>query len=275
MDGPGADDAVRWLAGRSVTGSGPQDRYHHAEMTKQAETATGEYPPYREHLGPRSQYLRDIILGVNDGLVSIFLLVVGVVGGGLTSEQVLLAGLAGAFAGAVSMAAGEYMATKSQEEVIDGELALEREHFKYYRDRELDELREFLNERGLSHAAMEAVVANAAEDDDVLMELMKSFEFGVIDHGRRNPFLAMAMSGLLFLLGAAPSIIPFAFIDNPDNALFVAAIGSVVGLFAVGVAKTQMTRGRPIVSGLENVGVAAVGAVISYFIGLGYDSFVS
>lgn len=244
-------------------------------MTKPLEDLVDAYPPYREHLGPRSQYLRDVILGVNDGLVSIFLLVVGVVGGGLTSEQVLLAGLAGAFAGAVSMAAGEYMATKSQEEVIDGELALEREHFKYYRERELDELREFLGDRGLSNSAIEAVVANAAEDDEVLMELMKSFEFGVIDHGRRNPFLAMAMSGVLFLAGAAPSVLPFAFIDNPDTALLLAAVLSVVGLFAVGVAKTQMTRGRPFVSGIENVAVAAVGAVISYFIGLGYDSVVT
>lgn len=244
-------------------------------MTKSVDELAEEYPPYREHLGPRSQYLRDIILGVNDGLVSIFLLVVGVVGGGLTSEQVLLAGLAGAFAGAVSMAAGEYMATKSQEEVIDGELALEREHFKYYREQELDELRDFLGERGLSPRAIEAVVENAADDDEVLMELMKSFEFGVVDHGRRNPFWAMAMSGLLFLLGAAPSIVPFALIDNPDDALVIAAVASVIGLFAVGVAKTQMTRGRPVVSGLENVAVAAVGAVISYGIGLGYDSFVS
>lgn len=243
-------------------------------MTKPIEDVVDDYPPYREHLGPRSQYLRDIILGVNDGLVSIFLLVVGVVGGGFTSQQVLLAGLAGAFAGAVSMAAGEYMATKSQEEVIDGELALEREHFKYYRDQELDELREFLSERGLTTSAIEAVVANAGEDDEVLMELMKSFEFGVIDHGRRNPFLAMAMSGLLFLLGAAPSLIPFTFIDDPDSALVLAAVLAVVALFAVGVAKTQMTRGRPLVSGIENVGVAAVGAVVSYLIGISYDSMV-
>jgi predicted membrane protein (TIGR00267 family) len=232
-------------------------------------------PPYREHLGPRSQYLRDIILGVNDGLVSMFLLVVGVVGGGVSSNVVLLAGLSGAFAGAVSMAAGEYMATKSQEEAIDGELALEREHFKYYKERELDEVRDYLGNIGVAPAAIEAVVESAARDEEVLMELMKAFEFGVVDDGRRNPFLAMAMSGILFLAGSLPSVLPFAFMSNPDQALIVAAIGAAIGLFIVGVVKTQMTRTNPLKSGLENVAIAGVGAVISYFIGLGYDSFVS
>ena len=232
-------------------------------------------PPYREHLGPRSQYLRDIILGVNDGLVSMFLLVVGVVGGGVSSNVVLLAGLSGAFAGAVSMAAGEYMATKSQEEAIDGELELEREHFKYYKERELDEVREYLSNIGVSPAATEAVVESAADDEDVLMELMKAFEFGVIDDGRRNPLLAMAMSGVLFLAGSLPSVLPFAFMSDPDEALVVAAIGAAIGLFVVGVVKTQMTRTNPLKSGLENVAIAGVGAIISYLIGLGYDSFVS
>jgi predicted membrane protein (TIGR00267 family) len=232
-------------------------------------------PPYREHLGPRSQYLRDIILGVNDGLVSMFLLVVGVVGGGVDSDVVLLAGLAGAFAGAVSMAAGEYMATKSQEEAIDGELALEREHFKYYKDRELDEVRDYLGDIGVAPAAVEAVVASAAEDEEVLLELMKAFEFGVVDDGRRNPLLAMAMSGILFLAGSLPSVLPFAFMDNPNRALMVAAVGAAIGLFVVGVVKTQMTRTNPLKSGLENVAIAGAGAVISYLIGLGYDSFVS
>ena len=89
---------------------------------------------YVPHLGESRQYLRDIILGVNDGLVSTFLLVAGVVGGGLTATQVLLTGIAGAVAGMVSMGAGEYIATKSQEEVFNAEMALEIEHLENHRD---------------------------------------------------------------------------------------------------------------------------------------------
>ena len=77
-------------------------------------------PPYEEHIGASRQYMRDIILGVNDGLVSTFLLIAGVVGAGLDATAVLLSGLAAALAGMVSMATGEYLATKSQEEVLRG-----------------------------------------------------------------------------------------------------------------------------------------------------------
>lgn len=232
-------------------------------------------PPYQEHLGPRSLYLRDSILGVNDGLVSMLLLVVGVVGGGVDSEFVLLAGLAGAFAGAVSMAAGEYMATKSQEELIDAELALEVEHFKHYREKELDELREFLRDMGMGPDSIEVVVAEAAVDDDLLLGLMKAFEFGVIDEGRRNPYLAMGTSGLLFLLGSAPSVLPFAFFDNPNTGLVVAVVTAVIGLFIVGALKTIVTRKNAVQSGLENVVVASIGAGIAYGIGLSYGALVN
>ena len=107
------------------------------------------------------------------------------------------------------------------------------------------------------------------------MELMKAFEFGVVDDGRRNPIFAMFMSGLLFLAGSLPSVLPFAFMSDPDEALVVAALGAAVGLFIVGVVKTRLTRTNPLTSGLENVAVAGVGAVVSDLIGLGYDSFVS
>ena len=80
---------------------------------------------YEPHIGASRQYMRDIILGVNDGLVSTFLLVSGVVGGGMTSAQVLLTGVAGAIAGMISMGTGEYLATKSQDEVFAAEMELD------------------------------------------------------------------------------------------------------------------------------------------------------
>ncbi len=109
-------------------------------------TAPDDYVP---HLGESRQYLRDIILGINDGLVSTFLLVAGVVGGGLTATQVLLTGVAGAVAGMVSMGAGEYIATKSQEEVFEAEMALEVEHLADHRDHEREELHDMFGDMGL------------------------------------------------------------------------------------------------------------------------------
>ena len=240
-------------------------------MDTREEQTPEERPPYVEHQGGHSQYVRDIILGVNDGLVSTFLLVVGVVSGGLSSEAVLLAGVAAAIAGAVSMAAGEYVATKSQDEVLQGEMALEREHLKHHRQRELDELREWFTEMHVAPEDVEKIVAGLDSDDEALMKVMMALEFGVVDSQRRNPYTAMVWSGLLFLVGAAPSVVPFVVFDDPGTGLAVAAVLSGVSLFGIGAAKTLATRGRPIRSGLENLAIAAGGAIVAFLIGSLFD----
>jgi len=233
-------------------------------------------PPddYEDHLGPSRQYMRDIILGVNDGLVSTFLLVAGVVGGGLSATQVLLTGIAGALAGMISMATGEYLATKSQEEVFAAEMALEAQHLVEYRDHEREELRHMFEEMGLDGADLDAVVEIIDGNDDAMLGVMAGLEFGVVDTERRNPFLAGLTSAGLFLAGALPSVIPFAVFDDTRTALLVAAILAGFGLVAVGAAKTLMTRKSPVGSALENLAIGLAGGVLSFLVGQFVESMI-
>jgi vacuolar iron transporter family protein len=232
----------------------------------------GEIPPYRPHIGATRQYMRDIVLGVNDGLVSIFLLVVGVVSGGLATREVLLAALTGGLAGAISMAAGEYIATKSQEEVFDSEMELEREHLMYHRDRELDEIREMFGDMGLPPTQVEDVVTALDADDDSLIKVMMALEFGVVEEERRSPYRAAVYSGLLFVAGSLPSVLPFVFVESAGLGLLLAGIGAGIALFAVGALKTVSTGKNPIWSGLENMAIAAVGAGLAYAVGSAYNA---
>jgi len=236
------------------------------------DTVREETPPYREHVGATRQYIRDIVLGVNDGLVSIFLLVAGVVGAGFTSRQVLIAAVSASIAGAVSMAAGEYIATKSQEEVFEGEMELEREHLQYHRQVEIDEIREMFGDMGLEGEALEGIVEALDADDEAFMKVMMALEFGVVDAERRSPYWAMAASGLLFILGSTPSILPFAFLDDPNVALGVAAVFAGIGLFVVGAVKTRVTHKNPWWSGFENLAIGIAGGAVAYSIGLLFDS---
>ncbi|MBT8211685.1 MAG: VIT1/CCC1 transporter family protein [Acidimicrobiia bacterium] len=244
-------------------------------MSTEIDPASTETPPYEEHVGASRQYMRDIILGVNDGLVSIFLLIAGVVGGGLATRQVLLAGIAGAIAGAVSMAAGEYLATKSQDEVFQREIALEREHFKYHWDHEVEELTDMFRDMGVAEEDLPAAVNAFARDEKPMMEIMKALEFQVVDDERRSAFAAMFLSGGLFLLGSLPAIIPFFLTDETGVGLFWAAVLTGVGLFAVGVLKTWITKTSPIKAGLENLVIAAVGGVIAYYAGVLFEAAYS
>ena len=224
-------------------------------------------PPYEPHIGETRQYVRDIILGVNDGLVSTFLLVVGVVGGGLATGEVLLTAIAGAVAGAISMATGEWLATRSQEDVFDRELALERTHIRYHRQMEVDQLYEMFTDIGVPEAELDMVVRAFAHDDETLLNAMKVLEFGIIDTERRSPFAAMLVSGLLFLAGALTSVVPFFFVSTVAAGLVAAGVLTALALFAVGVAKTTVTGTNPWTSGIQNLIIATGGGIAAFVIG--------
>ncbi|HAX81069.1 MAG TPA: hypothetical protein DCY40_00680 [Actinobacteria bacterium] len=223
--------------------------------------------PYVEHIGVTRQYWRDIILGVNDGLVSMLLLVAGVVGGGLDADQVLLTGVAGAIAGAVSMAAGEYLATKSQDQVLLAELDLERTHIAHYRDMEVDQIREMLTEMGVAPQDLDVVTTALSRDDETLLNAMKALEFGVVDTERRSPITAMVVSGLLFLGGSLSSVLPFLFVKETGVGLAWSAGFTAIGLYAVGVVKGTVTRSNRALSGLENLLIAGLGGVLAWWVG--------
>ena len=236
-------------------------------MDRARELADTEHAPYDPHVGETRQYWRDIILGVNDGLVSMVLLVAGVVGGGLTTSQVLLTAAAGSLAGAVSMGAGEYLATKSQDEVLESELELERIHLQDHREAEVQQLREMFAEMGVHPDDVEPAVQAFNRSDEAILNAMKALEFGATESERRSPYRAMAYSALLVLVGSLPSVIPFAIVTEPTTGLWWAAGLTAVGLFVVGVAKTVVTRTNPITAGLENLVIAGLGGVLAYFVG--------
>lgn len=222
---------------------------------------------YEPHIGETRQYWRDIILGVNDGLVSVFLLVAGVVGGGLSTSQVALSAVAAAVAGAISMAAGEYIATKSQDEVLEAELALERQHLASHRPMELAQLREMFSDMGIHDDDVDGVVTAFDRSDEAMLNAMKSLEFGVVDSERRSPYLAMTFSGICFLAGALPATVPFFLLADTRPGLVWASVLTAVGLFAVGAAKARVTKTNPVKSGLENLVIAGLGGVLAFIIG--------
>ena len=234
--------------------------------------ATTGTVPYVEHIGITRQYWRDIILGVNDGLVSMLLLVAGVVGGGLNADQVLLTGIAGAIAGAVSMGAGEYLATKSQDEVLTAELNLERTHITHHRPMEVAQIGEMLTTMGVSADDLDGVVTALTRDDETLLNAMKALEFGVVDSERRSPYRAMAMSGALFLAGALSSVIPFFLVEDAGTGLLWAAGFTAVGLFIVGVVKAVVSRANRTIAGLENLLIAGLGGVAAWWVGRMVDA---
>jgi VIT1/CCC1 family predicted Fe2+/Mn2+ transporter len=165
------------------------------------------------------------------------------------------------------MAAGEYLATKSQDEVLEAELELEKVHIRDHRDKELAQLREMFGDMGILDADIDDVVAAFDRSDLAMLNAMKALEFGHPDSERRSPYRAMVASGGLFLVGSLPSIIPFIVFDSTTTALTWATILAMAGLFIVGVVKARVARHHWLRSGLENLVIAGVGGLAAWWIG--------
>jgi len=226
-----------------------------------------DFVPYKPH--NKLQYMRDLILGINDGLVSVFLLVVGMVAGGSHTRAILAGGITTTIGGAVAMSMGEYLATKSQNEVIAGDLTLEREHFKYHRELEVEQVHHVLAGMNLQGELLKEVTKSIGESDDALMKFMKAFEFGYQEDVARIPITAMAVMFFIFICGGLPSVIPFAFVDDNDQyvGLLIATILVSVALFLVGVMKAVSTNTSWIRAGSENMIMGWISAGIAYGVG--------
>ena len=128
---------------------------------------------------------------------------------------------------------------------------------------------------GIAPEDLEGVVSAFNRSDDAMLNAMAALEFGVVESETRSPFLAMAASGGLFLIGAMPSVVPFAVFETTATALTWASLLAMGSLFVVGVVKASVAKTGKITSGLENLIVAGVGGVVAWAIGTAVGTTLS
>lgn len=171
----------------------------------------------------------------------------------------------------------EFVATKSQNEVLRGEIALERKHIRHQRKQELSEVKELLDVIGISdqQAVLQKDLLSFYEQQpNAMLKLMIALEFGVIDKELRSPIWAGVTSCICFILGSLPSVIPFAFNVSSIKGLIYAASFTITSLLIVGAVKTWATRGNCWTAAMENLVIAGCGGGIAYGVGLLFDNLV-
>jgi VIT1/CCC1 family predicted Fe2+/Mn2+ transporter/rubrerythrin len=211
----------------------------------------------------------DAIYGVNDGLGAIFGIVSGVSGATLgDSHFVLVAGLAGMIASALSMGSGAYLAAKSEREIYDAEYAREREAVEYNEAESRELLSLIYQTRGLSPEDAEHFVGHIAEKKGQLVAALARERLHVSEEGLRNPWVSAWSGALSTAVGALIPVIPFFFMGGLPAVIAAAAI-SLLAHFAVGAAKSLITIRSWWSSGMEMTLVGAVEGAVTYVIGLG------
>jgi vacuolar iron transporter family protein len=210
--------------------------------------------------------LRASVFGVNDGLVSNFSLVMGVAGGTDDGSIVLLAGIAGLVAGAFSMASGEWISVRSQRELYENELRIEREELAAFPEEERDELEMIYRAKGVSPRAAHELAENIMDRDDVALDTLAREELGLDPSKLGSPVVAAISSFLAFALGASLPVLPFLF-SSGTAATVVAAVLSVLALFGVGAATSVFTGRHAGRAGLRMALIGAAVAAVTYLVG--------
>jgi VIT1/CCC1 family predicted Fe2+/Mn2+ transporter/rubrerythrin len=213
-------------------------------------------------------WIGDAIYGVNDGLGAIFGIVSGV--SGATSgdaKYVLLAGLSGMIASALSMGSGAYLAAKSEREIYHAEIAREREAIAMNGPEARELLSLYYQMKGLPEADAIHMVNHIASDPEQLLRALASERLGASEESLSNPLVSASSGALSTAVGAIIPVIPFFFMQGIP-AVIAAAIVSLAAHFAVGAAKSLITVRSWWSSGLEMTVVGALEGAVTYGIGI-------
>ncbi len=216
---------------------------------------------------PKGRQIREVVFGMNDGLVSTVGFVAGVTGSIGESRTVLLTGMASIMAGAISMLIGAYLASKSQKEFFQKELERERREIIEYPEKEKDEIREIFTNHGFTADEVEMIVRRVTQDKDRWIKFMMRDELGIVDENFDNPLKVGLLMGVSFILGGIPLMFPYIFIPESVKALKLSIAIALLVLFVLGVGKTVLTKTSWVKSSMEIVVLGSLAAGIGYILG--------
>jgi len=211
--------------------------------------------------------LRAAVFGVNDGLLSNLSLVLGVAGAGAARGYVLMSGTAGLLAGALSMAAGEYVSVRSQREMYEYQIALEREELREYPEEEAEELALIYQARGVDLEQARAVSRALLARPEKALEVLAREELGLNPDDLGSPWRAASASFVTFAAGALLPLAPVRAGMAGNGALAVSAALTAVALFGVGLGLSLFTGRDALRSALRMVLIGGGAGTFSYLVG--------
>jgi len=218
------------------------------------------------HRATGGNALRAAVLGIDDGLISNFGLVMGVAGAGVEARGLIVAGFAGLLAGALSMALGEWLSVQSARELFARQLAIEREELAVAPEEEEHELALIYQAKGLARENAELVARQVVRSNSALDTLARE-ELGIDpEELGGSAYVAAATSFTMFAIGALVPLIPL-FATSGTTAIIASAAVSGVALFVVGALITVIT-GRPaLAAGARQLAIGVAAAAITFAVG--------
>lgn len=223
------------------------------------------HDPHRR-FGRLLDAIRELVFGLEDGLVSTLGAVAGIAAGTEDGRIVILSGLVLVAVEALSMAAGSYLSNKSHREMLEKRIADERREIEEKPGEETEELRVMYRQRGFSEDEIAILVRRIVADKELWLEEMMAKELRIGAGDLEEPKSRALIMGAAYVAGGAVPVIPFLLLPV-EKALVVAVAAAVTALFAIGFVKAGATGRSRWKGGMEMVVVASAAAVIGYAIG--------
>ena len=213
--------------------------------------------------------LREVVFGAQDGILSTVALVtavaVGIPAGG--TSTVLVAGLAAALAGMISMATGAYLGSRAEQDVRRSEIAREAQELEENPAEELAELVVIFQREGKSFEEARALADEISQDKELWLNTLVEKELGISAEDTTNPIKDGLVMGTSFVLTALIPIIPYLFFDG-GLAIGISVAGALTGLFVLGMGQGRLVQRSPVLQGLEILGIGVVSAGLGFALGV-------
>ncbi len=218
---------------------------------------------HEEHL-QSSDLLRDIVIGMSDGLTVPFALAAGLSGAVVSSGIIVIAGIAEICAGSIAMGLGGYLAGKTEQDHYNSELKREYDEVERVPEMEKQEVRDFFKQIGLSEEVQQKASEEIAKDKKQWVDFMMKYELGLDEpHPKRAAKSALNI-GLSYIVGGIIPLSPYFFINNSTEALKISVIATLICLFVFGYFKSKMTGVSPFRGAIKVTLIGAVAAAAAF-----------
>ncbi|KAK1390108.1 Vacuolar iron transporter 1 [Heracleum sosnowskyi] len=210
------------------------------------------------------EVVRDIIIGVSDGLTVPFALAAGLSGANASSSIILTAGIAEVAAGAISMGLGGYLAAKSEADHYFKELKREEEEIITVPDTEAAEVAEILADYGVQPHEYRPVVNALRKNPQAWLDFMMKFELGLEKPDPRRALQSAFTIAIAYIIGGLVPLAPYMFIQTAQNAVLTSVVVTLLALLIFGYAKGYFTGSKPIMSALQTALIGAIASAAAF-----------
>lgn len=228
----------------------------------------GRHIAEREPEHPTSgKFLRDMVFGANDGVVTAIGFLVGITGAVTQQNIIVIAGLLEIIAGAASMALGNFLAVKSQKEHYEAMERVERWEMEHKPEAEKNEVREIYTKMGFDKETVETLTKKVTSDPKLWLKVMMRDELGVTREEADQPVISGGVIGLFYLLGGIPPVLPFIFFTPVARALIISIIVSLTVMASIGLIRWYLNKGSVRGKIVETVIIGMIAAFIGFIAG--------